>query len=391
MLIDKWKPFYAPETETGTPEVDSNTPPPEVDVEEHDGPGSGRSAIRKSLESGFEKNRKAAEEAEKKGSAGRQRTGRRIAGGAELDQTPEGEETQLETEETAPQTQAPEAFSKEAKAEWAKVPAAVQQAILKREQDTTKGVEELKGKYKDIDAAIAPHLNAIRQSGRSPAEAVNQLFGWFQALSQNPVVAFPALAKSFGWDLTQFVQPQAQNQQPQQAPTEQQQEDLPPAVKNYIADMQKELGQLKQAFGGFQQQTTQQNEQRTNEILANWSKDKPHFEEVRQMMAHLIQSGAIPLKDNKVDLDAAYDAAVWAIPDVRSKVQAEQQAASQEALKKKQADLAAKKQAEADKARKTAVGVTGGAPGEINPNTTKKGARKSVKDSIREAMEQLTE
>src|SRR4051812_35214227 len=55
MFVDKYKPVFAPEVEGGTSEPDiGGTAPPAETTERSDGPGSGRSDIRKSLEKGFE-------------------------------------------------------------------------------------------------------------------------------------------------------------------------------------------------------------------------------------------------------------------------------------------------------------------------------------------------
>lgn len=405
MFIDKWKPLYQVPEEIGSdttpPDTVDTTPSPEPDT----GAGSGRSSIRKSLEKGFEDSRKAEIERDKKGKFTKQP--KRVAGGAEVE--PAGEEepaveagaavAEGETApDTTPETVAPEAFSKEAKAEWAKVPPAVQAAILKRETDTAKGVEELKNKYKDIDTALAPHMNEIRKNNHTPAQAVSQLFAWMQALAGNPDVAFPALAKSFGYDLAKFAPAAAAPAAPAVDPAlaaAAGANEVPPALQKYIDDLKKEIGELKTTVGtqiGEVKSTFQrENEEKTNAVLMNWAKDKPHFEAVRGLMAQLIQSGAVPLKDGQVDLDGAYDRAVFADPTVRAKVLEEQRVANEAAAKKKAAEAAKKQQAEADKARKTAVSVGGGAPGDT-PAPTKKGSKgKSVRESIMEAREQLSE
>lgn len=370
-----------------------------------EGPGSGRSGLRKQLEKNFETDRKATEKADKAAAAKKPAAAKetkRIAGGAELE-APEAEAEPVEgaegEAEKKPATPAPEAFSKEAKAEWAKTPPAVQAAILKREIDTAKGVEELKGRYKDIDSALAPHINAIRQHGHTPAQATAQLFGWFQALAANPQVAFPALAKSFGYDLAKFV---PQQQQPAAAgdPAAQQQQPavgaIPPELQKYIEDLKSEVGQLRQAFsqeltsvkGTFQQQS----EAKTNEILMNWAKDKPHFEKARGLMAQLIQSGAVPpLKDGQVDLDGAYDMALYANPELRAEILAAQEAEKIKTAKAKAAAAAAKQQEDVNKARRAGTSLSGGAPGEAGAPAAKKGKGKSVRESIMEAREQLTE
>ena len=398
MFGEKWKPLFDIAEEAGSEEVTETPEIDETSEEPPEGKLSGRSAIRKSLEKGFEDERKAGERDEK----GKfKKIAKRLPGGG-IAEPEEGEETEVETpeegEEVTPAVAAPEGISKEAAAEWAKTPKPVQEAFLKRVADMDKGVKELQGKYSDLDTALQPHMNAIRQHGHTPAQAVSQLFGWFQALAGNPDVAFPALAKSFGYDMSRFA-PAGQQQQPAAGQTAQPGaegqptgEQISPAMQKYIDDMKKEVTELKNQFGGFQTNVQRRESEQTNEILANWSKDKPHFQAVREDMAALIQTGRVPLKNGQVDLDGAYERAIWANPEVRAKLIADQQAA-EAAERKKKADEAKKKAAaDAEKARKAGVGVGGGAPGEAAAGSGKsKGKGKSVRESIMEAREQLTD
>ena len=388
---------HAAETEV-EPQVTEEVTQP--NVEPVDGPGSGRSKLRSQLEKNFDTDRKATEAATAKKPIAK--TAKRVAGGAEIvgdgAEIVEGTETPTDTEKTTPETTPPEAFSKEAKAEWAKVPPTVQAAILKRETDTTKGVEELKNKYKDIDTALSPHMEAIRKHGHTQGQAISQLFGWFQALAGNPDVAFPALAKSFNYDLAKFAPKPAATPDPAAtaaAAGTQPAGTVSPEVQKYIDAVKAEVEQLKQAFGqeltGLKGTFQQQNEAKTNEILMSWAKDKPHFEAVRALMAQLIQSGAVPLKEGQVDLDGAYDRAIWANPEVRTLIQAEQLAAAEKERKAK-ADAALKKQQEeVTKARKAGVSVGGTAPGEggITTATGKRGKGHSVRESSMAAREEL--
>lgn len=350
-------------------------------------------SIRDHLTKGFED--------ERKGGRNQQRS-RRVAGGAEIDAQPvtaQGEEPQGQAEQT---TTAPDAFTKEAKAEWAKVPPVVQAAILKREQDMAKGVEELKGKYTELDKAIQPHIEAIRRHGQTPAQAVGQLFAWFQALGANPVVAFPALAKSYGFDFTKIAQAQggqqAQGQQGQaqtqgQAQGQPDTSSIPEPVKNYITGLENKISELvnavSQKFGSLENNFQQQAQEKTNETLAIWSKDKPYFEEVRKLMAHFIGSGAVPLKDGKIDLDGAYDMALYAMPEVRAKVLASQKEVEQKAAQAKVAAEKAAQDAAAKKARNAAVSVGGGSPGAANAQSgqRQRAKGKSVRESLQEAIE----
>ena len=78
-------------------------------------------------------------------------------------------------------------------------------------------------------------------------------------------------------------------QQQQQAQLQQQVDPLDQRLQPY-------LQHFEQRLGTFQQHVDAQQERAVNDILANWSKDKPFYEKVRGVMASGISSGAVPLK-----------------------------------------------------------------------------------------------
>ena len=175
------------------------------------------------LEKGFEDDRKRQEPPRERAPKSRQVSRAREEGiapdpgtadTAPVEGTEGGEEPEAETK-------APEGWSAEAKATWAELPPEVQAAVAKREVDTAKGVEALKAKYGELDQVLQPRMDVIRRHGHTPAQAVNQLFAWFEALSGNPLVAFPALANSFRFDLRSIpglIQQQQAQPQQQQVP-----------------------------------------------------------------------------------------------------------------------------------------------------------------------------
>lgn len=305
----------------------------------------------------------------------------------------------------------PKNLDKAALADWEKAPESIKKTLLRREEEMAKGVEELKGRYAALDGALAPHMEAIRRHGHTPDQAVGQLFSWFQALATNPKVAFPALAKSFGQDLVQFA-PQGAAPAAQAAaaavagdggtaggaaapafelPAEYKQ--LMDGTFQKMTALEQEINQLRSGYQADSQAKTQQ-------IIENWSKDKPHFADVRVMMSQLIQSGVVPLKDGQVDLDGAYEAAIYANPAVRAKLQADDQQKVAAAAEKARAEAAAKvvneqkaQQAAADRARVAGRGLSPAAPGASSAAAAagkpKKGL--SVKESLRAAIAEVGE
>lgn len=308
----------------------------------------------------------------------------------------------------------PVAWSKDAKAAWASCPPAIQAAAIKREQDVEKGVLALRDHYKGLDEAIGKYGNEIKQLGLPAPQVIDNLFSWMKTIHGNPIQAIPALVANYKFppqvvagvinELAKFLprrqgQPQSQaqgqpGQQPQQAPQ------IDPRLVNYLKQNDARFNQLAQAFqqeiGGIRGVFEQQSQAQTNAWLADWSRDKQFFNEegVREFMARLItpdpQTGQsfIPRReDGRVDLEAAYDYAINALPHVRTKVLAAAQTASQQAAQARQkAEASAQTKAALAAARKN-VGVTSSAPGGT-PQVAKKGTgrRPSVRDTLMEAV-----
>lgn len=295
---------------------------------------------------------------------------------------------------------APESLPKEAKAEWDKAPEAVKAAFVKREQDMAAGVAQLQQRYSLIDQAIEPHTDALRKMNATPAEAVNRMFLWFGALAGSPDKAFPALAQSMGLDwgkITGGQTPAAPVDPNQPAPTGAAPE-IPEPVKQYIGKMEgaiqqltDQLNQLGGQIAPIQQNIDVQNKARTQENLTLWSKDKPHFEDVRVDMANFLQSGIIPLKDGQVDLDTAYERAIHFNPEVRAKVLAEQQQANLQVQQQSKDAATTAQKTQVEKARKAAVSIPASTTPNGQPPLVKKksGAKLSVRDSLKAAMAEL--
>lgn len=395
----------APEGEVGGGETGDTggTPPraPALNETPVDGPGSGRGKIRQQLEDSAKQERTGREAREAKETPVKKPAPKRTINHQDASEDEEAALLDAEEVRTAvgegeepaegePEVKevAPEGFSKEAKAEWAKTPATVRADILKRISDMDKGVAQIKQRYEDLDKVLAPRMQIMRQNGHTPAAAVNQMFAWFDALNGNPDQAFPALAQSFKYDLRRAFGGA-------KAPAEGEGEDdgqpkIDPALAQFI---QQQIGGLKTEFGGalqtYEQRFQQQNMAKTEEILGSWSRDKPHFEEVREMMAHLIGSGAVPVMANGMaDLDAAYDRAVYAVPEVRAKVLEEQKQARIKALKEKREKEAAAQKEQAEKSRRAGSSLAGGSPGDPPAKDGKK-KHKSVRESLIEAREEL--
>lgn len=438
----KWKPVYAPDTETGTAGTD-DAAPPVVDgdaadpVDDRlDGPGSGRGSVRKEIEkavaSARESEAKDTKEERKPDRIGsrdrdtesgkfrKAATAGEGEGAVDGEQAVEGEkpaegEAAAEGDQATTELKPPDAWSKEAKADWAKATPAIQAAAIKRETDVKKGIDEIKAKYTEIDQALTPRQELLRATGHTPAQAIHQLFAWHDALSadkakvdagQSPV-AFLGLLKSHNVDPRSLFQPGTQFIPPgKTAPVagaegeegkEQPKGAVPPELQTYIDGLRTEMQAMREEVDGRFKQTNQvfeeQNLNKTNEILVNWSKDKTYFDRVRPKMARLIGTGAIPPQANgAADLDAAYELAVYGDPEIRAEIATAEEVKRQAAQKAHQEKERKAQQEQADRARRAAGSLSPAAPGTSATGAQGKQSKgKSVRESIAEARAALEE
>lgn len=276
---------------------------------------------------------------------------------------PENTENATEAQETLveaiPPKKAPSSWRKEAQELYGKLPQEfqlLQEEVERREADFHKGIESYKSKAQFADAmerVISPHMQTLQSLGVTPDVAVHHLLEADRVLRYSRPdqkrAYLQQLARSYGIDL---------GQQPEGEPSYQPSTDpRVDAVINY----------LRQQEAMRQQQEVAQ----LNSELSTFAKDKPHFEAVRNHMAGLLQAGVAK------SLQDAYDMAIYASPDIRAQVLAQQQA---EADQRRQQE--AKSQAEAAR-RASSVNVP--RRGNLNPVKPKG----SMEDTIRAEAQRL--
>lgn len=298
---------------------------------------------------------------------------------------PSSEATATGNTETATQAQsaAPASWNKEEKALWNDLPEAARAAIIRREADTTKGVQELRTRYQDIDTAVAPYKAVMTQNNVTPGQAISQLFKWHMELAgPNKVQAFQQLAKSFGIDpATIAAAPATEAEKP--AGADPQGNTIPDNLRPVITDLETRIKT-------FEDQNAANARNAAQQTWSNWAKDKPHAEKVRALMANLINSDLAliqagqaqisnTIKDGSIDMDAAYQAAVYAHPEVR-----------QTLLQEDQTRRDKEARAAADKARKAGASLKSGAPaGPVNGSQANAPKSETVRDSITRALAEV--
>jgi hypothetical protein len=197
----------------------------------------------------------------------------------------------------------------------------------------------------------------------------------------NKVQAFQQLAKSFGIDpATIAAAPDATAER--QAGADQGNE-IPENLRPVITNLESRLKTFEERESAAMQNAAKQ-------TWLNWSKDKPHAEKVRALMANLINSDLAliqagqpqvsnTIKDGAIDMDSAYQAAIYAHPEVRQTI-----------LQEDQAKRDKESRAAAEKARKAGASLRSGAPSGAVPSSNANAPRvESPRESITRALAEL--
>lgn len=211
-----------------------------------------------------------------------------------------------------PTATAPSSWTNEGKAEFAKATPALQQEVLRREQQMHNGIAQ----YKDaatygqsLHKAIQPFEQTIRQLGVTPDVAIGYLLKADNEMRYGApdakIARFAALAKEYGIDLSQGI------------PT-------PAPVDPQVQYLQQQLQQQQQQMQQFTSAQQQREQDELNSRIATFAKDRPHFGTLRNEMGSLIQVAA--MNGEELSMSDAYDRAAWANPQVRQQLLTQQQA-----------------------------------------------------------------
>ena len=155
----------------------------------------------------------------------------------------------------------PPGWSPEAKADWAKLSPAIQAAVSRREQEVSDGFKQyegLKQRHNEFEQVLGPRRQY--HEGVSDAEAINNLWLWFEALRNSPRQSFPALAKTFGYDLSTVVPGAAESQDGEFSDP-------------MLRPIQSEIGQLRETVGSLAQWQRSQEESRQREVMSRAQAD----------------------------------------------------------------------------------------------------------------------
>jgi hypothetical protein len=248
------------------------------------------------------------------------------------DVSAEAEATETIVEEVSP----PDHWSDEDKEAFTAMETSGREWALRLEANASKGIEKKSAELKTLRDAFEPYKHLFPAG--SEVAALQQLFNAQVSLQTNPVEGIKWLMRSYGVDEKQFA--------PSTEATDEFQDPDVAALRAEIKDLK-----TTSERNALTAQTTQQNAMiaeinQFRDAEADGEKLHPHYQEVVGVMSGLMQSGRAD------SLEAAYEQAVWAVPEYRdSEVQ-------RLAAEKATADLKERTKV-AEKAEKAAASVNG--------------------------------
>lgn len=247
-----------------------------------------------------------------------------------------------------PASDAPMSWSADKKAMWETIPPEVRPYIAQREMEAHQQISRMGqevARYKPYGELIEARQDVFDRNGFSAIDGLGKLFEAQELLEQNPLQGIAAIAQQFGVDLAAVYGGQP-GQQPDPNAVNPQVQQLTQTVRN----LEQKLAQRENTERAQAERDTQARREEAKSQVTKWSEGKTHFanESVRTLMGTLMSNGQAK------DLDAAYDQACHAIPEIRQALTAE---AEKAAATKKLADDA-KAAADAKKARGVNTGST---------------------------------
>jgi hypothetical protein len=255
----------------------------------------------------------------------------------EVEAEPESSEAQAQEE--AEVILAPEHWSSEDKAVFTELPSEAQTYLLKRETQYEQGIQKKSDEIKPLMEAFKPYEAMLSLRGIDHAAAVRT---WAQAqavLDQDPVVGLEMLIQAYGDQVRTQLMAKLGVSSPSNGLDD---EYFSPEMKQ----LQDQVNQLKrqnqQNVQTFQTQQQQGAVAEINDFRSQKADDGspkyPHFDQVGNMMQALLTSGAAS------DLPAAYEQAVWSVPEFREQHFSQQktETAKTESAKREKAAKVAK-------------------------------------------------
>lgn len=174
---------------------------------------------------------------------------------------------------------APARFSPEAKAAWSTAPDPVKAEVHRALKETEAGIEKYKASADAFEPVRRFHERAT-QGGTTLEKALTAYVGLEDTWRQDPVRGFIGICQNQGVDALQQAKAIYERLSGAQG--------LPRGDSPEIADLKRQLSEVKQQVGGI---TTSTKEREIQAHITQWAADKPRFEELADNIAKLISTG----------------------------------------------------------------------------------------------------
>jgi hypothetical protein len=194
--------------------------------------------------------------------------------------------------------------------DWSKLPEPLRQALREREQGIERKLQEVGGpanNWRQLEQMLQPWQQQLQQAGVQPAEYFAQLHQANEFLLQDPVRALAWLAQENGVDLVDFAQQVLGQTSAGRDPTV-------AYLKQQVEQLEDQLHRVSTTQQSFTQAQQAARDAALRDEVETFGKDKPHFSELKPVMARLLQAGEAH------DLPSAYEKAVWLHPDARERI-----------------------------------------------------------------------
>jgi hypothetical protein len=224
-------------------------------------------------------------------------------------------------EQAKPTIDAPLSWSAEQKAKWASLPPDTQTYVAQRDKEQhdaiTRAGQQIKA-FEPIGKVIEQFGHVFQKNGLQPHEGIARMMAVNEMLETDAPSAIREIAKAYGVNLQGEAAQDANPDNPR------------------IAELEARLARQETHLREQQRREQEAESAKLAREIADFAKDKSHFESVRGMMAGLITA------DPNLSLQDAYDRAIHADPTIRQSLQADAQKAAEDKRKAEEAERVAK-------------------------------------------------
>jgi hypothetical protein len=205
------------------------------------------------------------------------------------------------------QDKAPSSWTPKARESWAALPENVRQEVLRREEDSIKGIRQLQDQtapYMQFAQTLEPFIKEAFENKADPGQYIGNVMQAERRLrtgtAEERFSSLVEIAEGYGIPLRKIINDAVGQEIIPHPSMNQNKQQIP-------AEVQRELEEARQF-----RQTYQSSQQETNaKLIDDFRKDKEFFEDVREDMAVLMEAGRATTLDDAYTKACRMNPAVW--------------------------------------------------------------------------------